>query len=844
MYNDEIETNSLEDTIEKGNLDNVVDKFLERNISTEIKDSFLDYSMSVIISRAIPDVRDGLKPAHRRILHTFNEEGITYDKTHKKSATSCGKVLAYHPHGDAAVYDTMVRMAQDFTYRYPLIDGKGGFGSPDGGDAAAARYTEARLAKITNELMRDINKDAVDFIPNYDGEKKEPVVLPSRFPNILVNGNMGIAVGMATNIPPHNLGESIDATVAFIDNPEITTDELMQLIKGPDFPTGGSILGNSGIKKAYETGRGTIIVRSKIDIEEKNGRVRLVIKEIPYQVNYTNIITKIGELVRDKQIEGISDLTDESALEGIKIVIDVKNGYNPNVLLNNLYKHTQLQVSFGINFLMLVNGRPQTLPLTEILYNYVEHQKSVIVRRTRFDLDKNEKRAHIVEGLKIALDHIDEIIKIIKESNEDEEIVKQLNEKYGLTEIQAQAILDMRLRRLSGLERKKIDDELVELAQAIQELKDILASDEKIREIIKQELWEIRGKYSDDRRTIIDMTAIEYIEDESLIPVEDIVITLTNKGYIKRIVTDTYKSQNRGGVGVKGMSTNEEDFVESIVSMTTHDYLMFFTNKGKVYRIKGYEVPLFNRQSKGLPIINILPLETGEFVKVMLKMGNNEETSNVVFCTQNGLVKRTNVREFDNIRTNGKIAISLHENDELLSVKKTNGSNDILIASSNGRMIRFKETEIRVTGRTAAGVRGIDVGNGICVGCEIANSDESVLVVTEKGYGKKTPVADYRMTHRGSKGVKALNITEKNGNIVAFKMLSGQEDIIIVTDAGIMIRISEEQISSTGRVAQGVRLINLREDQKVSTIAKIKKEEENIEETDVSRETSEHENTE
>ncbi len=813
--------------------DNVLDKTLDINISDEIKSSFLDYSMSVIVSRAIPDVRDGLKPVHRRILYTFYTEGITYDKSHKKSATTCGKVMAYHPHGDAAIYDTMARMAQDFSYRYPLVDGKGAFGAPDGSSPAAARYTEARLSKISSELLRDLNKDSVDFSPNYDGETVEPKVLPSRFPNILVNGNMGIAVGMATNIPPHNLTETIEGLIKYIDNPKIELEEVMEYIKGPDFPTGGTILGNSGIKKAYETGKGTVIVRGNVDIEEKNGKTRLVITEIPYQVNYTNIIRKIAELVRDKQVDGIANLTDESALEGIKIVIDVKKDYNPKVLLNNLYKNTQLQTSFGINFLMLVDGRPRTLPLKDILKYYLEHQMSVVYRRTKYDLDRSEKQFHILEGLRTASEHIDEIVKIIKTSQNDTEIKLKFNEKYNLTEVQSEAILEMKLRRLSNIERTKIDEELNKLTEIINKYKFILSNEDEIKNVIKEELEEIKQKYKDERRTTIDMTAIEYIEDESLIPVEDIVITMTNNGYIKRVESETYKNQNRGGVGIKGMTTNEEDFVEKIISLTTHDYVLFFTNKGKVYRIKGYTIPPFNRQSKGIPIVNLLPLEKDEKVNVLLSASEDDKDSNIVFCTQTGLVKRTKIDEFSNIRVTGKIAITLKENDELISVKKTFGNSDIMIATSDGRMIRFNEEEVRIMGRTASGVKGINVGNSKCVGCEIANEDQLVLIVTENGYGKKTDINEYRATHRGTKGVKALNITEKNGNIISFRLIDGNEDLIIVTDSGIVIKMSLNQVSKIGRVAQGVRLINLKNDQKVSSIAIIEPEPEQESEEDI-----------
>ena len=807
-----------------------MDKLRDSNIVKEMQDSFLEYSMSVIISRAIPDLRDGLKPVHRRILYTMLESGFTPDKAYVKCAKTVGAVIGnYHPHGDVAVYDAMVRMAQDFSYRHTLIDGHGNFGAIDGSTAAAYRYTESRISKIAMELLRDINKNTVDFEDNFDASRKEPSVLPSRFPNILVNGTMGIAVGMATNIPPHNLGEVIDGCVAYIDNKDIDTIGLMEYIKGPDFPTGGSILGNSGIKKAYETGKGTISIRGKVDINEKKDRYELVITEVPYQVNTSALITRIAELVRDKIIDGISDLREETSFkDGMKIVIELKRDANPNVVLNNLYKHTQLQSSYGINMLMLYQGKPQIMGLKEVISNYIDFQKEVIYRRTQFELDKAQKRAHILNGLKIALDNIDEVIKIIKEAKSDAVAKEQLSSRFSLDDIQTEAILEMRLRKLTGLEKEKILEELENLLKLIESLKDILSSEEKILQVIKNELIEIKEKYANPRKTIIDMSAIDYIEDESLIPVEDIVITLTNKGYIKRITSETYKTQNRGGVGIKGMTTNEEDFVENIVSLTTHDYLMFFTNKGKAYRVKGYEIPSFSRQSKGLPIVNLLPLDKDEIVKAMLKVSQTDKNQFIVFCTQNGLIKRTSINEFDSIRVNGKIAITLKENDELISVKKTNGQNEILIASSNGRMIRFNENEIRVMGRTAAGVRGIDVGEGYCVGCEIGESNQEILVVTEKGYGKKTSIDEYRMTHRGSKGVKALNITDKNGNIVAFKTISGDEDLMIVTNSGIIIRISSEQVSKTGRVAQGVKLMNLKNEQKVSTVAIIKKEEETV----------------
>lgn len=806
-----------------------MDKLEQRNIVEEVKKSFINYSMSVIVSRALPDLRDGLKPVHRRILYTMFEDNLTPDKPFRKSATTVGAVLGrYHPHGDSSVYEAMVRMAQDFSYRYVLVEGHGNFGSIDGDGAAAYRYTEARLSKLSLELLRDINKNTIDFMPNFDNTTKEPVVLPSRFPNILVSGTMGIAVGMATNIPPHNLGEVIDGCVAYIDNNDITIPELMGYIKGPDFPTAATILGNSGIKKAYETGKGTITIRSKVEIVENNNKTQIVVTELPYQVNKKALQERIAELVRDKIIDGISDLHDETNLKnGIKLVITLKKEANANVVLNNLFKHTQLQTSFGIILLMLDEGQPKVLNLKEIISKYVDYQKIIIIRRTKFELDKAEKRVHILEGYKIALDNIDEVIKIIKNAESDVVAKQQLMSRFNLTDIQSDAILEMKLRRLTGLERNKIEEELKELLTLIDELKSILASDEKILNIIKEELIAIKEKYSDERRTYIDMTAVEYIEDESLIPVEDIVITLTNKGYIKRITTETYRTQNRGGVGVKGMTTNEDDFVENIISMTTHDYLLFFTNKGKVYRIKGYEVPLYSRQSKGLPIINLLSLDKDEVVKVMLKVSNNDDNNYLVFCTQKGLIKRTNISEFENIRANGKIAITLKEDDELIAVKKTTGENEIIMAASNGRMIRFDEKEIRVMGRSASGVRGIDIGDDVAVGCEIAEPNQEILVVTENGYGKRTGVEEYRMTHRGSKGVKGLNVTEKNGNIVSFKTVHGDEDLMIITNNGIIIRLPIEQVSTTGRVAQGVKLINLKDDQKVSTVAMIKKEESN-----------------
>ena len=793
------------------------DSLSENNIVSEIEKSFLDYSMSVIASRALPDLRDGLKPVHRRILWSMLECGYTPDKPHRKSATTVGYVMGhYHPHGDSSIYEAMVRMAQDFSYRAPLVDGHGNFGNIDGDGAAAMRYTEARLSKISLELLKDINKDTVNMIPNFDEESLEPQVLPSRFPNILVNGTMGIAVGMATNIPPHNLGEVIDGCVAYIDNPDIDTLGLMQYIKGPDFPTGAVILGNSGIKKAYDTGKGTITIRSKASIEEVDGHNEIIVTEVPYGVNTLDLKTKLAELVHNKTIEGISDYHIDLK-DGVKIIITLKKEANPQVVLNNLYKHTDFQVTYGITLLMLDGLTPRTLGLKDIISKYIDFQKEVIIRRTRFDLKKAEERVHVLEGLKIALDNIDEVIKIIRSSKTDVIAKERLHESFGLDDIQSNAILEMKLRKLTGLEIDKVLEELNDLLKLITRYKEILGSEKMVLDIIKSEMLEIKEKYADERRTHIDMTAIDYIEDESLIPVEDIIVTLTNKGYIKRVNSDTYKIQNRGGVGIKGMTTNEEDFAQNMINMTTHDYLMFFTNKGRVYRMKGYEVPEFSRQSKGLPIINLLPLSKDESVKAMTMVSSDEKNDYLVFCTQNGIVKRTLLDEFDNIRTNGKIAINLRDDDELISVKKTSGSNEIMLATSDGRMIRFDENEIRVMGRTAAGVKGIDVNNSKCIGMEIFESDQLVLIVTENGYGKKTDVSQYRMTHRGSKGVKALNITEKNGSIVSFKAIKDNCDLMIITNSGTIIRLPLNQVSQTGRVAQGVKLINLREDQKVGS---------------------------
>ena len=794
------------------------DSLSENNIVDEVKSSFLEYSMSVIASRALPDLRDGLKPVHRRILWSMYESGYTPDKPHRKSATTVGYVMGhYHPHGDSSIYEAMVRMAQDFNQRYMLIDGHGNFGNIEGDGAAAMRYTESKLAKISLELLRDINKNTVDMDDNFDVTSKEPKVLPSRYPNILVNGTMGIAVGMATNIPPHNLGEVIDGCIAYIDNPEIDTLGLMEYIKGPDFPTGGIILGNSGIKKAYETGRGSITIRSKAVIEDVGNHSNIIITEVPYGVNTMELKNKVAELVHSKVIDGIADYHTDLK-NGIKITITLKRDANPQVVLNNLYKHTNFQTQYGIILLMLDGLTPRTLSLKSIISKYIDHQKEVIIRRTRFDLAKDERRVHILEGYKIAQDNIDEVVKIIKSAKSDTEAKENLISRFGLTEIQTDAILELKLRRLTGLEREKIEAELKALLEEIEELKSILASEQKVLDIIKKELTEIKNKYGDDRRTEIDMTAIDYIEDESLIPVEDSIITLTNKGYIKRLPVDTYKIQNRGGVGIKGMGTNEEDFPEKLISMKTHDFILFFSNYGKVYRMKGYEIPKFNRQSKGLPIINLLPIEKEEKITSTIVVKQEDETAKyLAFITKNGLIKRTALTEFDSIRNNGKKAIVFKEDDELISVRKTTGENEIIIGTSDGRLVRFNENEVRIMGRSSSGVKGINCDNSYVVGAEVVEEGSQVLVVTENGYGKKTPIEEYRLTHRGSKGVKTLNITEKNGNIVALRSVFGDEDLMIITNSGIVIRISINQVSTLSRNTQGVRLINLKNDQKVAT---------------------------
>ncbi|QUG43691.1 DNA gyrase subunit A [Psychrobacillus sp. INOP01] len=803
------------------------------NISTEMKTSFLDYAMSVIVSRALPDVRDGLKPVHRRILYGMQELGNTPDKPHKKSARIVGDVMGkYHPHGDSSIYDAMVRMAQDFSYRYMLVDGHGNFGSVDGDGAAAMRYTESRMSKIALELLRDINKNTIDYKDNYDGQEKEPVVLPSRYPNLLVNGASGIAVGMATNIPSHNLGEVIDGVLALAENPAITIEELMSIIPGPDFPTGGIILGRSGIRRAYETGRGSILIRAKVEIEVKSsGKEVILVKELPYQVNKARLIEKIAELVRDKKIDGITHLADESDRNGMRIVIEVRKDANSHVLLNNLYKQTALQSSFGVNMLALVDNQPKVLNIKEMLYYYLEHQKVVIRRRTQFELNKAEDRAHILEGLRIALDHIDEIIKLIRASQTGEEAKNGLIETFNLSERQAQAILDMRLQRLTGLERDKIEEEYNNLLKLIEELKFILANEYRVVEIIREEISEIKDRYADKRRTEIVAGGAEVLEDEDLIPIENSVLTLTNKGYIKRLPANTYKSQKRGGRGVQGMGTNEDDFVEHLLYTSTHDTILFFTNKGKVYRARGFEIPEYGRTAKGLPIINLLGVEKDEHITAMIPMASFEEENYFIFTTKYGVTKRSPVTGFAHIRANGLIAISLREEDELIAVRLTNGDKQIIIGTRQGKLVRFEETDIRSMGRTAGGVRGIRLkDDDYVVGMEIIEPDQEILVVTENGYGKRTPESEYRLQSRGGMGVKTCQITDKNGPLSAVKAVNGTEDLMLITINGMLIRMDVKDISKTGRSTQGVRLMRLAGDELISTVAKVEKEEDDDEE--------------
>ncbi|EII6323468.1 DNA gyrase subunit A [Staphylococcus pseudintermedius] len=808
----------------------------ERNISKEMRESFLDYAMSVIVSRALPDVRDGLKPVHRRILYGLNEQGMTPDKPYKKSARIVGDVMGkYHPHGDSSIYEAMVRMAQDFSYRYPLVDGQGNFGSMDGDGAAAMRYTEARMTKLALELLRDINKDTIDFIDNYDGNEREPSVLPSRFPNLLVNGASGIAVGMATNIPPHNMREVIDGVLSLSHNPDITISELMEDIQGPDFPTAGLILGKSGIRRAYETGRGSVIMRAKAEIESRGGgRDRIVVTEIPFQVNKARMIEKIAELVRDKKIDGITDLRDETSLRtGVRVVIDVRKDANASVILNNLYKQTPLQTSFGVNMIALVNGRPQLINLKQALYHYLEHQKEVVRRRTEYNLRKAKDRAHILEGLRIALDHIDEIITIIRESETDKVAMESLQSRFALSERQAQAILDMRLRRLTGLERDKIEQEYNDLIAYIAELEAILADEEKLLELVREELTEIKEKFGDDRRTEIQLGGIDQLEDEDLIPEEQIVITLSHNNYIKLLPTSTYRAQNRGGRGVQGMNTLDDDFVSQLVTTSTHDHVLFFTNKGRVYKLKGYEVPELSRQSKGIPIVNVIELDQDEVISTMIAVKDlDSEEDFLVFVTKKGLIKRSALSNFNRINRNGKIAIKFRDDDELIAVRLTDGEKHILIGTAQASLIRFKETDVRAMSRIAAGVKGIRLRDGDeVIGLDVADDDnqDEILVVTEKGYGKRTSIEDYRLSNRGGMGVKTAKLTERNGRLVCITTVEGDEDLMVVTNQGVIIRMEVSNISVNGRMAQGVRLIRLDEEQYVSTVAKVKKEPEDIE---------------
>ena len=812
----------------------------ERNITNEMRESFLDYAMSVIVSRALPDVRDGLKPVHRRILYGLHEQGMTPDKSYKKSARIVGDVMGkYHPHGDFSIYEAMVRMAQDFSYRYPLIDGQGNFGSMDGDGAAAMRYTEARMSKITLEMLRDINKDTIDFVDNYDGNEREPAVLPSRFPNLLVNGASGIAVGMATNIPPHNLTEVINGVLSLSHNPDITISELMEDVQGPDFPTAGIILGRSGIRRAFETGRGSVQMRARAEIEERGGgRQRIVVTEVPYQVNKARMIEKIAELARDKKIDGITDLRDETSLRtGVRVVIDIRKDANASVVLNNLYKQTPLQTSFGVNMIALVDGRPRLINVKEALVEYLEHQKIVVRRRTEYNLKKAQDRAHILEGLRIALDHIDEIIRVIRESETDKVAMASLQEQFKLTERQAQAILDMRLRRLTGLERDKIESEYNELIAYIEELKAILADEEKLLQLVRDELIDVRERYGDERKTEIQMGGLDHIEDEDLIPEEQIVITLSHNNYIKRLPVSTYRAQHRGGRGVQGMQTLEEDFVSQLVTLSTHDHVLFFTNKGRVYKLKGYEVPELSRQSKGIPVVNAIELDNDETISTMIAVKDLEsEEDYLVFATLNGIVKRSALRNFSHINKNGKIAIGFKEDDELIAVRLTDGEDDILIGTAHGSLIRFNESALRPLGRTAAGVKGITLREGDkVVGLDVtkAETDDEILVVTENGYGKRTPVSEYRLSNRGGKGIKTATITERNGQVVCITSVEGKEDLMIVTNAGVIIRIGVEDISQNGRAAQGVRLIKLNDDQFVSTVAKVDEEEKEAEEIEL-----------
>lgn len=799
------------------------------NLTGLMKNSFLDYAMSVIVARALPDVRDGLKPVQRRILYGMNELGVTPDKPYKKSARIVGDVMGkFHPHGDSSIYEGLVRMAQDFSYRYMLVDGHGNFGSVDGDGAAAMRYTEARMSKIAVEMLRDINKNTVDFQDNYDGSEKEPTVLPARFPNLLVNGASGIAVGMATNIPTHNLGEVIDAIHLLMQNPDATTEELMKVLPGPDFPTGGVVMGKSGIRKAYETGRGTIIVRAKVDIEEaKNGRQRIVVHEIPYMVNKARLIERIAELAREKEIEGITDINDETDREGMRIVIDVRRDASAEVILNNLYKMTLMQTTFNFNMLAIVNGAPKVLSLKQILQHYLEHQINVVRRRTEFDLKKAQSRDHIVQGLLIALDHIDEIIKIIREAQTSEIAKEQLIDRYTLDDRQAQAILDMRLVRLTGLEREKIENEHQKLTEAIADYQDILAHEERINQIIYDELLEIQRKFGDPRRTELQVGDITDIEDEDLIEEEDIVVTLTHNGYIKRLPVDEFKSQNRGGRGVKGMGVHKDDFIEHLISSSTHDILLFFTNSGKVFSMKGYEVPEYGRSAQGIPIINLLGIDNHEKITAVINVSNAADDTDkfLFFVTKHGTVKKTPVDDFRNIRSNGLKAIQLHDGDELIHVNIIDGQQNMILGTRLGYAVSFNAEDVRSMGRSAAGVRGAKLREGDCViGAAPLDSDSNVFVISENGFGKQTPAAEYPIKGRGGKGIKTVNVTAKNGPLAGLTTVKGDEDIMLVTDKGVIIRFGIETVSQTGRAAVGVHLIRMDDDSKVATMAKVAKE--------------------
>ncbi|MCD7893884.1 MAG: DNA gyrase subunit A [Erysipelotrichaceae bacterium] len=808
----------------------------KRTLTSEMKQSFINYAMSVIVQRALPDVRDGLKPVQRRIVYGMNELGCHSDKPYKKSARIVGEVMGkYHPHGDTSIYDALVRMAQDFSYRYMLVDGHGNFGSIDGDGAAAQRYTEARMSKISMELVRDINKDTVNFIPNYDGEEREPEVLPSRIPNLLINGTTGIAVGMATNIPPHNLGEVIDAVIAVAHNPDITVVKLMDnYIQGPDFPTGAYILGKSAIKKAYETGNGLIVMRAKTHIEDiHGGKKAIVATEIPYMVNKARLIQKIAENVKEKRIDGITAVNDESSREGIRVVIELRKDVQPEVILNQLYKLTALQTTFGVNSIALVNNEPKTLSLKEMIQYYLQHQEEVISRRVRYDLKKAEDRAHILEGLKRAIDQIDEIIALIRSSRTTEIIQQRLMDEFDMSERQAKAIREMQLQRLAGLEREKIENELNGLLETIADLKDILAHEERILQIIEEELLEIKSKYADERRTEIIQGAFD-IEDEDLIPVEDVIISLTTNGYIKRLPVDTYKSQNRGGRGIIGMTTNEDDLVYSMTSMSTHDDILFFTNLGRVYRLKGYNIPEYGRTAKGLPVVNLLNIDKQEYVKAMIPIDNSKIQENIeddelylMFVTKKGIVKKTNIDEYRRISKSGKYALKLNEEDELVDVKICSDNDEIFLASSLGKVVRFKVSDVRSMGRISTGVRGMKVNDGEVIGVTTNYEGKNIMTISEYGYGKMSPIDQFRLSHRGSQGVKAINTTEKTGNLVAIKAVNGDEDLMIMTSEGVVIRIPMEQVKVAGRATIGVRLIRVAEGSVVSNVEVVAK---NVEE--------------